>query len=116
MLNKWRIVMGLFSRSKVEEETGFNVITLSGTAPTVEGDEEVITAEFPTTFEGGEFEPEDYELANRLREASREELLGSAFLYLAAAENADDSNADYATIAMAYIAMAATRPATPIDV
>ncbi len=113
--------MGLFRKSKGEEDTGFNVITLSGTAPAAEADEEVIELDFLTTFdddvlddEDETFDYEDFELANKLHVASREELLGSATVYLAAAENGTDS--DYATIAMAYIALAATRPATPQDV
>ena len=76
----------------------------------VEKDE--VKIDFPTANIGDDhiFDEEDIVLAKELLTANREQLTGTATLYLAVAEN--DENEFFATMATAYMLAALLRPAS----
>jgi len=104
--------MGLFKSKETDNTHGISGVISHGTPQAVvpiAEDAEVI--DFPTVGLDAArdyLDDEDIELARRIRNASREELLGSAAVHLAKAEKSEDP--DYAAFATAYALLASMRP------
>lgn len=98
--------MGMFRRNR-EDGEGFSGI--SGVKKPKDQEKKVVKINFPTAGlepDQDYFDDEDKELANRLRQATPEELVGTATLYLAKAEVGGDLEDSAAAIAYLMFAQA----------